>query len=472
MRKLLLCTFVLYNSSLFSMSLEQRIEKLEKQNNELEEELTQLRVENIGSKFSFGSSLTNSYINMKYYDVPNDGDPDRISNLTMKYSLRMNAEVSKRLNFYSILGMAKYYNSYVRTNQDLESGALRDFGAGWDKEGGSKLFVERAYLNYDFEILPLSFSIGRLPTFDGPPSHYKDQQFRQGTYPMASYNQILDGVGLTYRVGDHFLPKNHNFEVRYLYTPLSYNNVGVEYKQVTHLDKNGNTVKTDSNRKMSTLMAEYQYRKSLIESFDVIFQHYDIDETFPPIASFNNTSLASLRTDYKNKQSNSTLYIAANNLVRDLNLSLSYSRSIVEVSGDTYCSQAGFGSPPNCNGNPIGTGNGIENGKVKGYAWLTSMNYKLPFRFKRNPVLGLEYLKSNDGYTLYNSTAEDLGFFYSTRGEAKHYYFSQKLLSNLNLRLGYTLQNINARVGSTSGKIVDKVSEKIETFYTTLKLDF
>ena len=92
------------------------------------------------------------------------------------------------------------------------------------------------------------FSFGRFPTNDGPPANLKDGISAQGTYPIMTYNLILDGFALSYKF-DKYLPKNQSLNFKVLYTPLGNINFSTPYKGLTQLDANGNTVERDPYQK-------------------------------------------------------------------------------------------------------------------------------------------------------------------------------------------------------------------------------
>ena len=82
----------------------------------------------------------------------------------------------------------------------------------------------------------LTFSVGRMPTNQGPGTHEYDGLQRQGTYPRIAYNMILDGYAATYNM-HKFVPQGHNLSARLVYTPLmSYNTQGIE-QQLEYYDE-------------------------------------------------------------------------------------------------------------------------------------------------------------------------------------------------------------------------------------------
>ena len=92
--------------------------------------------------------------------------------------------------------MTKYTNTI---NDDYED--EKDFGRSRTYNGSDVLW-KKAY--FDFRILDqLVLSAGRLPLLKETPQLCLGKA-KMGTYPKLAYSAILDGLALTYKIGDHF----------------------------------------------------------------------------------------------------------------------------------------------------------------------------------------------------------------------------------------------------------------------------
>ncbi|MCY4524063.1 MAG: DUF3373 family protein, partial [Halobacteriovoraceae bacterium] len=227
----------------------------------LSERVELLEVDKALDIFSFSGRLDTQYFKIK------NSQNEKLDLYRLRNSLNVNADISSRLKFYSRLTMSKYFNTYTQQNpapyttmkESLVSSSLyRD----------AYLVVERAYFDYMLRI-PLTISVGRLPTFGGEPLNFYDNLPTQSTYPMMAYNVELDGVSLTY---DFYkmLPKDHQSFLRAIYTPVSHLNYNLSYYPLSlpkGVGVDGGTKVTSNS--VITLAAEYSLmnRKTLLDEW-------------------------------------------------------------------------------------------------------------------------------------------------------------------------------------------------------------
>ena len=111
----------------------------------------------------------------------------------LKLRLNMMSQINDRTKFTGRLSMYKGWASQRSWN-----GAIGDSATG-RINGGSGIFVERAYI--DFKILDnLIVTIGRQPSTDGPGMNLKNNTPRKSTYPSILFNGNADGVVLSYKM--------------------------------------------------------------------------------------------------------------------------------------------------------------------------------------------------------------------------------------------------------------------------------
>jgi len=141
--------------------------------------------------FSLGFKTNLDNFNKKYVD----GHTVRNNNVwSTKLMLNMKADITKNMNFYGRLSMYKYWGSsniHPFTYYDNMQGRV---------PADSGLYVERAYINWFLtpdSYIPLTATIGRQPSSDGPSNQFKDNTVRKGTYSALLYDGAADGIILS-----------------------------------------------------------------------------------------------------------------------------------------------------------------------------------------------------------------------------------------------------------------------------------
>lgn len=141
------------------------------------------------NKVKFGFDMDTS---VHFLDGEMGGeDVDAKEKWTSVFHLNMNANINDRTKFTGRVGVSRNWSDYtVRTTNDYEQGRSAN--------GGTALYLERAYI--DYKILDnFIITIGRQPGSDGPGSNLKNNSVRQATYPSLIFNANGDGVVLTYK---------------------------------------------------------------------------------------------------------------------------------------------------------------------------------------------------------------------------------------------------------------------------------
>lgn len=455
MKKIILLSLIL-SGSVFAQTTAERLAMLEEQVSDLT--LRSLEKQITGNFVVRGDSIkTEERLNNdKRYDV----------NLYRLFlNLNYVTSINKRARFYSTLSMSKYFNSISKLNSTTDSDPLFDFKSSYVSES-DQVHFSRAYIDYNFG-KGFVASFGRFPTHLGPPIHLKDNIERQGTYPLTAYNQILDGMALSYnkKLG---LLGNDSFSARAIYSPLGRINFTSPYKSIQHLDKNGNTVEADSQSRTFALMTEYDLKgKSWVKELNVILHYFEFNDTFPPISTFTGTTLSSLRTDLKNDSSKYSLTLQFDNLFRSgFDFYYSFSKSTIETSGDFYCTTVGFGAFPNCNGQPVGTGAGYENAKAQGHSSL----YGLIYHINPKILVGAEYYRASDRFFSQSGVNEESTNIYNLPGEMTHGYATWGFARNMRLRLGYYNQQVSAKTGTTT--IFTDINRHHSVMYANMRVNF
>ena len=145
---------------------------------------------------------------------------------------------------------------------------------------GAGLYVERAFINYKINNA-FTFSIGRLPTIEGPSYHLQKGTARSGTYPQLAYGATLDGMALTHATR----ALGGTIATRVIYTPLNQVNKDKEFIDSSFTGANG--LKIASTEQMYSAMVDYEKlnlgwanRFNFIAQY-VGFKDFAIDQVAP-----------------------------------------------------------------------------------------------------------------------------------------------------------------------------------------------
>jgi hypothetical protein len=124
---------------------------------------------------------------------------------TTRLRLDMDADVAANVTFSGRMSMYKPWGA--STQIGMFNGQANTLAMDANEPGvpgSSTLKVERAYFNWNNLLdQPMYLSLGRRPSTDGPPLHYRHDEARGGT-PMGTIIDFqFDGATFGYHVGDH-----------------------------------------------------------------------------------------------------------------------------------------------------------------------------------------------------------------------------------------------------------------------------
>lgn len=164
---------------------------------ELDERLTNLELYRSINQIQFDLEL-NNYIGV--FNI-SDRNPNNVasdfSGQEKDQRTRMNSQVrlSANANLSNELFIYSQFESNFQANSEFNTNNAPPTNTTFQRRG-TGVFVRRAYFDYHFSNL-LTFSMGRLPTTNGPPQNVRNNLARSGTYPLASFSSPLDGVAMT-----------------------------------------------------------------------------------------------------------------------------------------------------------------------------------------------------------------------------------------------------------------------------------
>ena len=123
---------------------------------------------------------------------------------TTRLRLNMDAKVSKNVAFNGRLSMFKPWGASTQTSVFNGQANTLNTDANWPgTPGDATLKVDRAYFTWKKMFnQPLYLSLGRRPSTDGPPLHYRHDEARAGTPMGTIIDMQFDGATLGWNFGD------------------------------------------------------------------------------------------------------------------------------------------------------------------------------------------------------------------------------------------------------------------------------
>jgi hypothetical protein len=207
--KVLLFSFNLAFAS--EAELLRRIEKLEKELAELKAQLAEERKKNRKKIRKIETAVKSS--NIRWYGnlrttgalVDTDGTNAFFQSMNHTKNLKVKERSERWLTRFRLNGIARFddftFHTRISTYYLWGDRDRMDYfpylTAGRTPDGGTELFLERAYVDWKFRNSPVTLTIGRLPVGGGPPSDFKEDSVRKSVYPILYFDSALDGIILS-----------------------------------------------------------------------------------------------------------------------------------------------------------------------------------------------------------------------------------------------------------------------------------
>jgi len=186
-------------------TLQQKVSELEKEKrsygkmkhsylddmNDMEDRIDFLETESaLNSKMRFGANFINNY---NYFDVTTADNKNYTidSFFRSKLNLNMFSKISDDLTFDATLSMYKNWG-----DSSLDPSSMYDSTLGF-RPNSTNIYFTRAYVNYKKEFikdLPIVFTLGRLPSTEGPSYDFQNDSVRQATFSALAFDGGVDGI--------------------------------------------------------------------------------------------------------------------------------------------------------------------------------------------------------------------------------------------------------------------------------------
>lgn len=435
MKSLFIIVMAIISTNVLAESVS-RIDKLESRIDDIE-------LKSALQKFRFSGSFLNhveSFSSVKKntdlldseptpYNTALKGDSTDVNivPMVMRVELNFDANITKNINFYSTLGMSKFWNLSGRnTRAESTTGSLESLSGSYAIKDSTAKF-DTAYINYQFQDSPWSIAIGRMTTAKGPPHNQLDGVARTGTYPFLSYNVVADGIAAIYNF-KNIVPKDQSLKMRLFYTPFILVDKNNKGKQVVDSDGDivSNTQYGESKEQLNshvsviTLLTEYSLKKlswtkkldiyhsifKVNNYFDENFQKLEQDAPTPAYEPYLRKGVE-LTTLLSN-----TVYIGMKDVFNS-NFNLSLSGNFMTF-----------------------TSNFSEEFYSQNY--LVSLNYKFDNNLNAGDILGIEYITTDENnFTRDWSTLYVSDFYDITNGKGLHAFYTKAIGVNQVIRIGH-----------------------------------
>lgn len=359
-------------------------------------------------------------------------------------NLNMEATPNDRLSFFGRLSAAKYFT--VLGQNGNPQGAFSDLSDGQTPES-SALYLERAFANY--KITPtLVFTMGRLPTIDGPNKHIALNQQLSGNYPTLAYSAILDGFALTKTFP--MTESNSVFRAKAIYTPVSTPNYsGFTQNGTQNLrDARGNRLRTSSD--FYSFLGEYEKTNaSWFKRNLTIFQWLHGEQNPFYQTPRNNVPLPPPFPGGSTINTNGDLRVTVDRFVLYTEFEKIFNSEFDFAAQGMYSMTRSRGDLITCSGPLCATpGAGLNNVQgwntnkrsddLYGYATALTLRYQTPFRFLNRPKVGVEYFRaSKEAYVYDAANINPINMYATQNGDVWHAFYNQQFDGGLAMNVGY-----------------------------------
>ncbi len=399
---------------------------------QLDQRLSDLELKSILNKFNFSGSFLNHVESYKSDNEDIDSSEKYtyvLNPVLLRVGLNVDAQVTNKINFYSTIGMSKFWNQSGRTPEEVGTGPQYESMKGGYSLSGSEAYFDTAYILYRFTD-NFSLALGRMTTNNGPPIEQVEGVTRSGTYPRFGYNAIFDGLGLIYNASK-LLPKNHSLKLRLFYTPFVYID---ENKRHQEAEDESSEEQIEALQSQTALLTEYSYTDSMyFEQFDIFYMLWNYESFYEEAFQDDEDDDA----EYASATSHA-LYLGVKKFLKT-GLSFSYTYYTFKERFDGLDDESSFN-------------------------YLVNLNYE----FSSKSILGFEYINTDDIFYLEDHNSLYISEFYTRHSNnGYHLYVTKPIGVNQILSLGY----FNYKAGITDWN-EEYVNIEAESMYLRWKVYF
>jgi hypothetical protein len=414
----------LLNLNLNANTLENKIFKLEQQIKalkqevasaedveELDERLEEVETATLTDKVQFGLGMRVEMNNVDTTYANGTSPKNEEAVYRTKFYLNMKSKIADNLKF---TGRLSSYKNWGDSNTDQMAMASMDPRQGRTPDNHSELYVERAYLDWIITNgkIPVTLTMGRQPSSDGPSFQIKEGTERKGTYDALAFDGAADGVVLTTNLSK-VTPGGTALRVNYAKPNYSDYNTDMKDTKVVgfFLDKTCQKIE----------------KKHLIQIYYVKATELNANPTFVDMNASHSTFMQSMGD--KNI-GDFDIYGAMFEVqgVNKFDFFVHYSHSIAKPNGNTVDLSSMGGSATS---GLLTSTAGDKSEKTANAIW-TGVRYNMS-----DIAIGAEYNKGSKNWFSATYAPNYPLNKLATRGTATEVYLSKKVNKYANIRVGY-----------------------------------
>lgn len=384
--------------------------QMQKELGDTQDRIDSLETSILMNKINLGLGFRNR---VDFYSAKRvDGSKTANDNVwTTKLHVNMDSQITDNMKFTGRLAMYKYWstNTALSNSQNM---SVYDPMQG-RRPADSSIFAERAYVDYlidkDWSV-PVTMTIGRQPSSDGPSHQFKDNTVRKSTYSALGFDGAADGIVAT--VDFEKATGVENAAVRFAY--------GKGYQAYNATNGSTQYIDTSSGVKDTQFYAMFvdgsipAIKGSLLQ-----FGYVKASNVtgMNGGANLGNIDIFGLMAEFTN--------------IKDSGLDLfaHYGVSKIDANSNTIAI-AGYGNVGLMGMQMMG-----DLGKDQsGNAFWVGGRYALPFA--KAGKIGYEYNRGSQYWISFTNSANDLTNKLSTRGDAHEVYYIQPINRYAYLRAG------------------------------------
>jgi len=376
---------------------------------ELDERLEEVETSSLTDKIKFGVGMRVEMNN--YSNTYADGEEYTANDIwRTKLNLNMKSKIADNLKFSGRLSMYKNWG-------DSTSRMVNNVSMQGRRPNDSTMYVERAYVDWIMNAdstIPVTVTLGRQPSTDGPSYQIKENSARKGTYDALAFDGAADAIVLTANLNK-------------ISTGTA---VRVAYGTPNVLDNQANT---QNQMNYSGIDNDNFENTKVIGLF--------LDQTIPSL-SFNNLAQAYFVSA---KDFNANPSMGANDInVGDLTITgIMFEASKVNGNLDLFAHYAKSEAKPNGQAIVIGmngttpimggliSGMGDTESKTGNAIWVGAR-----YSINKDWKVGAEYNKGSENWFSFTSGSNDPLNKLATRGTAVEVYASSAINKYANIRVG------------------------------------
>jgi len=395
-------------------SLQKQINELKNSqldiSDELEERIDEVETATMTDKIKFGLDFRTQMNNFDAKDATGKSAKD--NNLWFnRLRLNLSSQMTDDMKFKARLTMYKNWAGDSQINQMSNVDMIQG-----RRPNDSTLFVERAYVDWTAikGDIPVTLTIGRGPTSDGPSHQYKDNGVRKATYSALTFDAIADSIVATIN-----LQKVSGVDGMSL--RLAYGKGSQDSQPASYVGNFSDSALKDMQYYGTFFETGLGMDGSLLQISTLLTN--DVVAMTPTNANIGELQLSTAMLEFTDFQNSGFDFFAH------------YAVSQVRPNGNSgfhpQMGNVGF-LTSDMNGDGIQD----DTSRKNGHAYWLGARYTMPFESMNNPRIGFEYNKGSKNWFNFTQASNSLTNKLATRGDAIEVYYIQPINRFAHIRIG------------------------------------